>query len=135
MVAAIEHRHFQVDHRISRQKSTRRRLPNPLLYRRNILPRNRPPEDLVSKHHAAAPWHRLHPNLAIAVLPMASRLLLVSSLRLRATKNRLAIRYLRRLQSHVRVISPLKLRNNRFNMLLPRPSHQKLIRLWVTEEL
>ena len=87
MVAAIKHRHLDIDHRIPRQKSPGGGLANPFLHRRNILPRNCAAEDVVRKHHSTSTRQGLHANLAVAILTMPTGLLLIPALSFGASAN------------------------------------------------
>src|SRR5205814_9390329 len=118
VVAAVKDRRLEVNNWMTSNESARCRLQNSLLHRWHKLPRNRATEDLAGKHNTASPRQRLHPNPAIAELPMTSRLLLVSPLRFGLATNRLAVRHLRRLQHHLRVVTLLQLRDNRLNVRL-----------------
>src|SRR6185437_6092029 len=134
MVAAVEERDLEVDHRIARQISASGRLMDSLLDRRDVLPWDRPAKDIVHKDNAAAPRQRFHTDLAVAKLAMSASLLLMTALRLGMPADGLAIGHLRGLQGHFRMIAALQPGNDGLDMRLPCPGDQKLVRLRVAEE-
>ena len=82
MIRAVEDGGLEVDHRVSGQESAHARVLDPLLDRRDVLPRNRAAEDVVLELEVAAARQRLHADLAVAELPVPARLLLVAAVRL-----------------------------------------------------
>src|SRR5215471_18154781 len=91
----VEH-DLEVHHRISGQITTRGGVFDSLLDRGNKVPGNRAAKDVVDELELAAAGQRFHLDLAVAVLPVATGLLLVAPLHVGASTNGFAIWHLRR---------------------------------------
>src|SRR5690606_12998114 len=92
-------------------------------------PRDHAARDLVDELVARAALRRLDPDPAIAELALAAGLLLVPSLALGLTEQRLAIRHARRTQRRLRAVLPLQPRERDLEMPLPHPLDDHLVRL------
>src|SRR5438046_2931344 len=107
MVRTVVEHNSEINHRKSSQISASRCVFDSLFNGRDIVPGNRPAENVVDEFEFRAPRQRLDFDLAIAILAMAAGLFLVASLHVGASTNCFAIRDLWRLENYFRVISLL----------------------------
>jgi hypothetical protein len=103
----IEH-DSEIHHRKPGQIPARRRVLDSFFHRRNIVPGNGPAKNVVHEFKFSATWQRLHLDFAIAVLAVATGLLLVASLDIGAAANGFAIRHLRGFENYFRVVALLQ---------------------------
>ena len=91
MERPVEHGDPEVDHRVAGEIAAQPRVLDPLLDRRDELPRDRAAEDVVDELEVGAARQRLDLDLAVAELAVAAGLLLVPAVRLGRRRDRLAI--------------------------------------------
>src|SRR6187397_3232848 len=100
MERPVEDGRLEVDHREAGEEAAEPGVLDAFFDGRDELPGNRAAEDVVDELEVAPARQRLDLDLAIAELPVAARLLLVSAVRLGGRGDRLAVRNPRRLQVH-----------------------------------
>ena len=135
VVLPVLEAHAKIDDRITGQESLLARVLNALLHRGNVLARNRAAKDLVDEFEVAAARQRLHRDLAIGELSVSARLLLVTAVRLRRLRDRLAIRNFRRMEDHVDAVLLLQLLHDDLDVELPLSADLKLLGHFVALEL
>ena len=118
MIRAVIKRHSEVDDRKTGEVSARSRVFDSFFHGRNEVLWNRAAENVVDEFELSAARQRLHLDLAVAVLAVPASLFLVAALHVGFAANRLAIRNLRRLQIHFRVIALPHFRDDDFDVLL-----------------
>src|SRR5258708_5115300 len=107
------------------------RIAHALLDRRDELPRNRPPDDLIDKLETTATLKRLDLQPAIAVLAASAGLTFVLTLRLGAPFDRFFIGYLRCVELDLDVKLTLQLFDGDLDMHLTGAREDNLVGLWI----
>src|SRR5204862_765860 len=102
--------------------------------RRNIVLGNGSAKNIIDEFEVAAAWQRLHLDLAIAVLSMATGLLLVTALHVGFAADRLPIRNLGRFEHDFSVVTLLELCHHNFDVLLACARNEKLLGLRIAIE-
>ena len=118
MVRPVDQLDLKIDHRITSQRATRRRVPNPLLNRRPPLLWNCPTKYPVNKLEAFATWQRRKDTLTISKLAAPACLLLVAPLDLDTPPEGFTVWNLRRMEHHLDVVAIFQFRDDRFDVLL-----------------
>ena len=80
MIGAIVERRSDIDHRITGQVAARHRFSNPLLHRRDKIPRDRAADDFVDEFKTCAMRQRFDFDPGIAELAMPAGLFFLPSL-------------------------------------------------------
>ncbi len=109
MVGTVIEHHTKIDDRESGEIAARGGVADSFFHGRNVILRNRAAKNIVDELELAAARQRFHPDLAVAVLPVATGLFFVTSLHVGLPADRLAIRNLGRLQNDFGVIALLQL--------------------------
>ena len=118
MIGAIVKRRFDIDHWITGEVAARHRFSNPLLHRRDIIPRDRAADDLVDEFKPAAMGQRFDFDPSIAKLAMSAGLFFLPSLGAGAAANGFFIGHLGRFEHHLGAIFAFQFLDDDFNMLL-----------------
>ena len=107
MIRTVVEHNSEINHRKSGQITAGGCVFDSLFNGRNIVPGNRPAENVIDEFELRSARQRLNFDLAIAVLTMAASLLFVSSLHVSPAANGFAIRDFRGLENYFGVISLL----------------------------
>src|SRR4030095_17186774 len=90
MVRAVEDGGLEVAHRVAGWEAAHAGILDALSHGRHELPWNRAPEDVVLELEIAAARKRFDPDLAVAELPVATGLFLMTAVRLGRRRDRFA---------------------------------------------
>src|SRR5262249_9392806 len=131
VIPAVEQRHPEIDDRVPGKVAARPRVLDALLDGRNELPWDRAAEDVVDELEVGTARQRLHLDLAVAELPVAASLLLVTPVRLGGGLDGLSVGNPRRLEVDVDAEPSLELRDRHLDMKLSLPRQQQLLGLLV----
>ena len=135
VIRAVDQLHFEIDQRITGDRSAVRGFDDSFFDRRPKLLRHRAAEDLVFENKPAAARQRLKDDFAIAKLSAAAGLFLVPALHFGALRDRFLVRNFRRMQRHFDAVTLLQFLDDRFDVKLARTGEQKLFRLRVAREM
>ncbi len=103
VIGAVIKFDFEIHHWIACEKTFFRRFNQTFLDGRNVVLRDRAAEDAIDELKALAAPKRCDPYPAVAELPMAAGLLLVTALNIGCAANGFAIRNLRSFQRDIHV--------------------------------
>src|SRR5438105_3727612 len=131
VIRAIVKNHSEIHHRESGQVAALGGFDDAFLYRGNVVLGNGAAEDVVDELKIAAARQRLHLDLAITVLAVASGLLFMAALHVGSAPDSLAIRDFRRLQNHFGVVPLLQFSDHYLDVLLAGAGDQKFLGLRV----
>ncbi len=134
MVAAVEHRDLDVDHGIPREHAFSHGLLDALVDRWDEPARDGTAFDLVDEFVARA-GVRLKTQPAIAELPRAAGLLLVTALRLGGLRDRLAIRDAHGKQTHLDARLLLAARDQHVDLRVAHGGEHRLVRFLVAGDM
>src|SRR5437899_11309011 len=134
MIGAVVQHYSEIHHGKAGQKAGLSGLDNSFFHSRNIVSRNRAPEDFVYKLEIGTARQRLHANPAVAELPVTAGLLLMPTLDVGFAPDGLTIRNFGRLECDIDAVTLFQAADDHLDVLLSAAREQKLLRLWVAVE-
>src|SRR5579885_1906209 len=135
VIAALEHRHLDIDYRVAGEITLDQRVAHALLHRRDELARNRAADDFILEFKAAAAHQRLDAQPAITILAAAAGLALVLALGFGAALDGFLVGDFGRLKFNFYIKYPLELLDRNLDMHLARAGKNDVMGLRVAMRL